>query len=562
MHLRCGNNSLNNQLARRKGTTMKRFILLAIGLLMAHISPLKSQPQEDFSWSFQYEGYGAHDELFAVTEDDDFNSIVTGKVMHENGECDVFIGSFYGLPYPNWIYRYTGNSTSAQGNAILYKSNYVYVTGTARTTNDLMVFKLDAAAGTIVTGWPEYYSYGSGYTDVGKFINLGINDTVFVCGSSSNGTTALTVLLKYTPAGVRKIVVQYAYSSTPYGMVLDPTNNDVYVLMYADHGLGNKGWWLAKYNRFLTFVGEYNVLVNGTPTGGLKRGGDGYLYASGINPSGQPTVLKLNTNLAIQWSRTVSVTSTPTDMCVDNSQVHVAGSYAISYDLNGNLAYSIAQPSGSSGQKITADPSNNGIAYICYNQQGRGYLTSYDAAGILRDGYPVTSEDYAGTFNGMYGPVDVYEEVWLVGKAYGTESIYEDYFDDGSDYNYDLFCNAWYSTGASAASKAAMNAKLAMKPKPETRTPSENKLRQNYPNPFNPVTNIQFSLKEDGIATIKVFNSIGQVVATLADKQQFSKGEHTVQFDASNLSSGVYFYRISVDGENAYEHMKKMTVIK
>jgi hypothetical protein len=109
LHLYCSNNSIIYQLATRKEIKMKKIVLFAIMIVLANVSSLNAQPQEDYSCSFQYEGYGAHDELFAVTEDNDYNSIVTGKVMHENEECDIFIGSFYGLPYPNWIYRYTGN---------------------------------------------------------------------------------------------------------------------------------------------------------------------------------------------------------------------------------------------------------------------------------------------------------------------------------------------------------------------------------------------------------------------------------------------------------------------
>lgn len=83
-------------------------------------------------------------------------------------------------------------------------------------------------------------------------------------------------------------------------------------------------------------------------------------------------------------------------------------------------------------------------------------------------------------------------------------------------------------------------------------------LEQNYPNPFNPSTNIAFSLAEAGNATIKVYNLIGQEVATIAN-ERFSAGSHTVQFDASALASGVYIYRLT-SGTNTIT--KRMTLIK
>jgi spore coat protein A, manganese oxidase len=84
--------------------------------------------------------------------------------------------------------------------------------------------------------------------------------------------------------------------------------------------------------------------------------------------------------------------------------------------------------------------------------------------------------------------------------------------------------------------------------------PTRFELHQNYPNPFNPETTIRFDLPKDAPVSLKVFNSAGQEVATLADGS-FAAGSHSVQFSARNLSSGVYYCRINAGGFVATQKM-------
>ncbi len=88
--------------------------------------------------------------------------------------------------------------------------------------------------------------------------------------------------------------------------------------------------------------------------------------------------------------------------------------------------------------------------------------------------------------------------------------------------------------------------------------PEQITLHQNYPNPFNPTTNILIELKENSLVTLEVFNSIGQKIAVLVNKQ-LSAGETNITFDASNLSTGVYLYKLNANGVTL---SKKMMLIK
>ncbi|NUN09051.1 MAG: T9SS type A sorting domain-containing protein [Ignavibacteriaceae bacterium] len=89
-------------------------------------------------------------------------------------------------------------------------------------------------------------------------------------------------------------------------------------------------------------------------------------------------------------------------------------------------------------------------------------------------------------------------------------------------------------------------------------TPAEFELAQNYPNPFNPSTAIKYSIKFDGPVSLRVYDNLGTQVAELVNEHQKS-GTYTVNFDASGLSSGVYFYSITSPGFNA---TKKLTILK
>lgn len=92
----------------------------------------------------------------------------------------------------------------------------------------------------------------------------------------------------------------------------------------------------------------------------------------------------------------------------------------------------------------------------------------------------------------------------------------------------------------------------------EATAPLTFSLSQNYPNPFNPSTKINYSLPNSGLIKIRVYNLLGQEVETLVNDYK-EMGAHSVLFDASNLSSGVYFYTIEAD---KYHETKKMLLLK
>ncbi len=84
-------------------------------------------------------------------------------------------------------------------------------------------------------------------------------------------------------------------------------------------------------------------------------------------------------------------------------------------------------------------------------------------------------------------------------------------------------------------------------------------LEQNYPNPFNPVTTIPYSIPNDNFVTLKVYDIMGQEVSTLLNEYK-KAGTYAVSFDATNLPSGVYYYKL-VSGRS-FSKVEKMLLMR
>jgi hypothetical protein len=88
--------------------------------------------------------------------------------------------------------------------------------------------------------------------------------------------------------------------------------------------------------------------------------------------------------------------------------------------------------------------------------------------------------------------------------------------------------------------------------------PADPKLQQNYPNPFNPSTMINYSLPGSSRVILRIYDVLGREVRTLVDEKQ-NAGNHSITFQAANLPSGVYFYRLQA---GAYSETKKLLLLR
>ncbi|MCB0751681.1 MAG: T9SS type A sorting domain-containing protein, partial [Ignavibacteriae bacterium] len=81
---------------------------------------------------------------------------------------------------------------------------------------------------------------------------------------------------------------------------------------------------------------------------------------------------------------------------------------------------------------------------------------------------------------------------------------------------------------------------------------------QNYPNPFNPVTKISYQIPSPGLVTLRIYDVLGREVRTLVNKE-LNSGKYEIEFNASSLSSGIYFYTLSA---GSFLLTKKLMLLK
>lgn len=171
---------------------------------------------------------------------------------------------------------------------------------------------------------------------------------------------------------------------------------------------------------------------------------------------------------------------------------------------------------------------------------------------VYRDGIEVGSL-YGTIPRGINLPSD---EVFFGANVTRTETsedalFFEGSLDDIRFYNHDL-------SDGEVDSVFVEESKTPVNSETENFVPEEFKLYQNYPNPFNPSTVISFDIPENGLASLKVYDLTGRLVATLIDNN-VSAGRYQLTFNAGRFSSGVYFYELKT---STFSSVKKFTLIK
>lgn len=259
----------------------------------------------------------------------------------------------------------------------------------------------------------------------------------------------------------------------------------------------------------------------------------GNIYVEGFNEGGGPILQKINKSGKLSWENTFTfgfLTHDITDFMLDrhgNIVIcywgRISGSsfyYALEkYSPEGDTLwanrYNYDETKFTVGSALHIDTDNN--IYVAGHNQGLQIFKFSEEGELL---WTEKQEFQEGvSYDGNWIFTNNYDEVFVAGNMADS------------------------ATGKNFLAMKINENIVVSNESTEDNIPNKVKLKANYPNPFNPSTNIQFFLPEKSHIQIEVYDSMGRRVEKLANRS-YSAGSHTVDFNAENLSSGIYFYRL------------------
>ena len=468
------------------------------------------QAQVDTLWTKTFGGIYT-DFGYSIQQTIDEGYIITGSTY----------SSFGAGKYDAWLIK-----TNASGDTLWTKtfgefgSDYAYsvqqtadegyiLTGSKGTFDgngsDVWLVKTDVNGDTLWT--KTFFSYYS--TNCGQSVQQTEDEGYIIVGYTeswdySNGEVWL---IKTNASGDTLWTKTFGGSQREYGNSIQQTVDKGYIITGSTHsfGAGGSDVWLIKTNA------SGDTLWTKTFGGSSIDGGnyirqtidEGYIITGYTHSFGAGNydvwLIKTNASGDTLWTKTFG--GKGEDWGYAGQQTLDEG-----YIITG---YTSSFPAGDRDAWL-----------IKTNADGDTLWTKMFGGGDNDDGYSVqqtSDEGYiisgctASSGSGDY-------DVWLIKTSSAVNSVYEDNSDITSDYD----------------------------------------LHQNYPNPFNPSTTIEFDMPTSGFVSIKVYNIMGQEITTLVDKELLP-GNHKVEWNPQNLSSGIYFYKLETKG---FQETKKLILLE
>lgn len=389
----------------------------------------------------------------------------------------------------------------------------------------------------------NWISSSSGF-NCNAIISVSVSGNNFFAGTAYNG------ILRSSDNGNTWLKLSGGFKGSSCELVYTAPGNNI--LAQSDSGLfrstNNGNSWLQIMSGFVSF----NNIVNNQ---------SGTLYASGSYPS---FGVWKSTNNGLNWEMTnPNFTASVYSLCISPNGYLFAGTAGggVYRSYNSGSTWIQTQPYASV-ISLTAGP--NGYIYGCFNSVSGGqngiyrstdYGLNWQFMGLANTDYFFLKSNSAGHIfaGGFYGSGilrSTNNGVNWIGINSGIfNRMITTLFFDNSGFGYSgTYYGGLYKTNISTIGLINLS----------TEIPDKFSLSQNYPNPFNPSTRISFSLPKASFVKMVVFDITGKEVETLVN-ENLTAGSFEVDFNASEYTSGVYFYRITTDG---FTETKKMILVK
>ncbi len=460
--------------------------------------------------------------------------------------------------YATWDNEANGTGHQVMGVGVIKENMFVALV-TTRNTRNFMVPYVNADSGL---GRKYFYGYGSGVTS-------GIYQV-------------------WTDGGFDQVPMLNAYKikATPDSLIY-VANND------PDHNV-----LVFKYTAdTITIVDPFPRQQTGTNNiFGIDVDANGYVYVCNDSTTGVTADLKVYRPIA-QWTpaghtdapittinlpdgvyKGIAVTSSGNAIFIADYKnfrvIKYVGTPATGYTLAPGFSFSMGPkdtltgtlaPSRTGPIGLAHLASKNILAVACDSMwkpsggtnysYGRIYLLNGNTGAFISPDTSMNTIDQAAWAFAITGSYSSRGD----GDIPGNVSAYASTYDVKWDQNENLYSQSYYGW---TVEKWKYNGTL-----PSFTTgveeiggelPSGYTLSQNYPNPFNPTTTVEFTIPQSGFVSLKVFDVLGQEIATLINQEK-GAGTYRATFDAANLPSGTYFYTLKA---GSYSAVKKMVILK
>jgi hypothetical protein len=525
-----------------------RHFLVALMLLDCAHAQLKPEKE----WSAVYDGPGhGNDFPSAVVLGSRGNFYMTGRSSGENSGQEIATIKYSSVGEELLTLRYNSQANLwDEGNALAVDdSGNIFVAGTSFVTNSRREIVLLKYSPTGSVNWKTYFHPDTLNSAAVAKIVLDPLGNIYLAGTFKQRV----LFLKYKPTGILADSATVGDDSTDH-YVSDLTvarDGTIYLVGYRSYRTG--GEVLEAECAVIKIGSTGNVLwkqyLKGGPGRNVRLDRNGYPIVAGQDG----TTAKYSPEGHLLWFRNSS-NSTPsaliiTGLAIDSHDRIVVSGYGcpencfdyvlIKYDSAGNILWY--------KDYNTPDSLRDFSFAMTVDRQDNIYLTGYSAAGYSDGKCTTVKYDSSGKL------------IWDVTYSRSPNAIDIGQFisvdDSGNVYvgGYSALSTGWDYLVVKYRQDLGTGVQISPKVVPLSYT-----LAQNFPNPFNPRTIIRYSIPTEQFISLKVYDLLGNEVAILVRSKQ-EAGYHSIEFDASSLSSGVYFYRLLAGG---FVASKKLLVLR